>query len=283
MSQQERIKLLQNNTDMLYCQYSAKYYYNKAERYIIVVSICSLLSALCLFIPDSLDKLGLFFPLVLDLLIYILYSLMEKAVTEAALLRNHFDNAVLGFNSSTDSRKIQSLISKATAKKGDTLQIQISNTGNDNPPGVKDWYEFSQDYSDSDIVFECQKQNRWWDKEIHKRSTIILYIILTLVLASAILVTIFSHTPLEKICACFLGLIIALIPRIIAHRKYNRLSIEIDKTCQLLDISRNKKLIIALQEQIESRRKLPVIELNIVHKKKSKQLSKEYSFISKGS
>ena len=44
MSQQERIKELQNKSEMLNYQYAARFYYNKAEGYNIVSAVCSLLS-----------------------------------------------------------------------------------------------------------------------------------------------------------------------------------------------------------------------------------------------
>ena len=236
-------------------------------------------------IPDTLNILGLCLPIALDLIAITLYFLFERAVTAAASLRNHFDNTVLGFeniqDTNTDPRKLQSLVIKATTKNSELFQAQISNTGRDDPPGVKDWYEFSKDYSDSDVVFECQKQNQWWNKEINKRSTIVIILILAVAILGAFPIFHFSQTPWYKAIVCILSLVLTFFDRIIENLRYCRLSLKIENTCNLLSISKDEKLIKALQDMIESRREIHVTELNIVHKRKSKQLSKEYSFISK--
>ena len=286
MSQQEKIEKLQNEPEMLNCQYAARYYYNRAEGYSIVAIVCSLLSVLCLFIPDSLDKLGLLLPSVLDLLAFILYFLMGKSITSAALLRNHFDNTVLGFSSMSNSNpellKIHSHIFRAITKNSEKYEMQISSTGKDNPPGVRNWYEFPKDYPDADVVYECQKQNQWWNKEIYKRDMLVFSLTMAITIIGIILICIFTHSTWYKICACLLSYIITFSDRIIENWHYFRASIEIENTCNILSTSRSKQQIRALQDKIEYRRNLRVTELNIMHKKKSNKLSTEYAYISKG-
>ena len=287
MTLQDKIISRQNDEDMLKCQYASRYFFNIAENYSTVAFVFSFLSVLCIFIPESPKWLALLLPILLDALVFTLYFIMGKTVTKAALLRNHFDDTVLGYNKQrlpdNEMREIQTLIFKAISINEAESQRQMANTGRDNPPGVKNWYEFSKKYTDSDVVFECQTQNQWWNKEMLRRRLITYSFILLICIIGAILTHRYYQVSLLELSFCFGGIIITFADRIYENVKYCRMSIKIDDFCELLSTSKSKMQIIALQELIESRRRLRVVEINRIHKRNSKKFSEQYEQISKES
>ena len=283
MSLQETICCRQNNEDMLRCQFASRYYYNTAEKLISAAFIISFFSALCVFIPYD-QKILLLLPIFLDTLALLLYKKMGMSVSSAAMLRNHFDDIVLRFDNKQKSpekiREMEALIIKAASKQKNKYQEQISHTGRDNPPGVKDWYEFSRQYTDSDVIFECQKQNQWWNKEMYKRRRVLYPLFMSLILLIAFLIYHFLSVSVLEICICFGSAVITFSDRINEHMHYLRLSMKIDNYCEALSSHRDKKQTRKLQDLIESRRELRVVEFNHIHKRNSKDLSEQYEQIS---
>ena len=288
---QETIDKRQNSTEMLKCQFAARHYYNTAENCSTAAFVCSIISLLFIFAPEgtssSFSAAILLVPLVFDASSLICYWRMGAYVSSAALLRNYFDEIVLGIKTSTytDSaiRKVKSLIIDAAENNNEACEEQISNTGRDNPPGVKNWYEFSHQYADSEVIFECQKQNCWWNNKLcHRR--LVLYAI---ILISGILLGSFLGVSLRvsilRIIACLLSAIITFTDRLCENIKYILLSMKIDNRRETLEISKDQALISSLQELISQRRELRVVEINRIHRKHSKALSERYEQITKES
>ena len=278
MSLQERIFRRQNDEDMLKCQYVARHSFNLAETFSTLAFFFSMLSIFCVFVPDCI-----LLPLALDALSILFYFLMGKSVSIAALLRNYFDETVLGLSINrpqSELRKIQEYIVKYTSKNKAEYQRQITHTGRDVPPGVKDWYEFSKDYEDSEVVFECQKQNQWWNKKMtQQRMITYLAIVLACIVAIA-LIHFYLQVSHLLIAVCFGSAIITFCDRIYENVLYLRLSMKISDYCEAYSSSRDDDQIRALQKLIENRRELRVVEINYIHKKISKWLSEQYAEIS---
>lgn len=285
MHLQEKINNRQNDEDMLKCQFAARHYYNAAEKYCALAFGSTLLSCLCILLPSGNKPLALLLPLLLDVIAFFLYYKMGRAVSAAARLRNYFDDTVLCFNrksrTQSEMRAIQQLVHKACSKNEADCLTQIANTGRDNPPGVKNWYEFSKEYTDSEVVFECQTQNQWWNKRMIL-GRLIAYITILLVCVVGFYFISNNHPDHSiRIFVCVLSLFITLLDRAFENGRYFRISIEIEDDCKLLSSSKNKELLVELQQRIESRRELRVVELNLFHKTISKKLSEEYEQISK--
>lgn len=291
MNNQEEILQKQNDEGMLKCQYAARHYYNTAEIFSIVAFICSMISLLFILAPEKDSPLYsasiLLVPLALDAVSLISYWRMGVSVSSAALLRNYFDEKVLGINSAsyTDhvTRKVKSLIINASEKSQAECEIQISNTGRDNPPGVKNWYEFSHQYSDDDAVFECQKQNCWWNNALCHRRLLIYGAVLLSGVFLGIIINLSLHVSVLRIIVCLLSAIVTFADRFCENCKYIRLSMKIDDRCEALEVSKNQVLISSLQVLISKRRELRVVEINRIHKKHSKALSERYEQITKES
>ena len=102
---QETIDKRQNSDEMLKCQFAARHYYNTAENCSTAAFVCSIISLLFIFAPEgtssSYSAAILLVPLVFDASSLICYWRMGAYVSSAALLRNYFDEKVLGIKTST--------------------------------------------------------------------------------------------------------------------------------------------------------------------------------------
>lgn len=288
---QEIINKRQNSNKMLKCQFAARYYYNSAESFSTVAYICSIISLLFILAPESSSSLYsatiFLISLGFDAASLICYWRMGVSVSSAAFLRNYFDEEVLGIKTSAYTgsavRKVNTLIVNVVEKNKAECEIQLSNTGRDSPPGVKNWYVFTHQYTDSEVIFECQKQNCWWNNELCRRRLFRHGTFLISGLLLGILFGISLHISILRIISCLLSAIITFTDRLFENLKYLRLSMKIDDWCEALEISKNPVLISSLQELISHRRELRVIEINCIHRTQSKALSKRYEQISKES
>lgn len=182
------IEKRQNEDRMLRYQYTSRCYYDHAETQNDLVWLCCIISWLTIVLPGS-SAWGMFFiavPFFVDIIAAILNWRMTSNVSWASALRKCFDAYVLGFNTNQftefEVRELEELSIKAVKHSPEKSQEQMTNTGRDNPPGVRNWYEFSQPLSEQDAIYECQKQNCWWNKKI-TRERIIRTVIGLLILA----------------------------------------------------------------------------------------------------
>lgn len=287
MTLQEIISQRQNSPEMLDCQYAARHYYNLAEKLNYWAIIFSLISECLVFLSISNEILSLAIPLILASVAYVFNSFSGKNISAAATLRNYFDDIVLGFEHKRNYDKdklnnIKNLIANISDqdKKRENYHFQISNNGRSDPPGVKDWYEFSDLYSDSEVIFECQKQNAWWNSELHKRRFIKKVILIIGICILLSLGHFYFGIPIWKIIICSISIIYNLADTIKSEIQYRRLSIKIDGIVSFLSTETKRKGEIKnLQKLISERRELHVVECNLIHRNNSKKLSEQYEKI----
>lgn len=282
---QDNIKQKQNEPFFLKCQFAAKCHFNKAEILNYLVWFCCFLSAITIFIPSTINYIIIGIPLLLDILAFIFEYSFEKSVATAAKLRNFFDANVLDINASqysqADIREIKNIVEEITTKHSKKCAIQISHTGNDTPPGVLDWYEFSHDFSDEDVQYECQQQNCWWSEELSKRrlfclaSTFIIFTTIIVIVCNSLGVA----DDVLRIIFCS-GIILKIIERIIQHYNCHKISLYIRGARNLVENSKTLENIQELQRMIEKRRNISVLEINGIHKKLAAKLSQRYRKIS---
>lgn len=282
---QTEIKRTQNNDFFLKCQYAAKFYFNRAEHLNYYVWIFCLLSAMTVFIPGSNNWLIIGVPLALDIIGSVFEYHFEKSVATASKLRNYFDANVLDINKSqyseNDIRKIKDIIERTVTKHSEDCRMQISHTGNDNPPGVLNWYEFSHKFSDDEVQYECQRQNCWWNKELSKRR-ILSFIILFIITICIIVIGCRYLNFTDNIIRIFLcsSVVLKIAERVFQHSACHRIFLKIQGASELLEKSKTIENIEALQLMIEKRREIPVLEVNAIHKRFAKKLSDHYKKIS---
>ena len=286
--QTNNISEKQNEPRMLRYQYAARSFYNRAEIQNFFVWIFVLISWALIFIPinEKNETPLLCIAFFSDLIAAFFCSRVLYTVNIASSLRKYFDAYVFGFDlnrfSELEVRGFEELIIKIINTHQKSSRIQMMNTGRDKPPGVLDWYEIPTHLSEQDAIFECQKQNCWWNKKI----TIKRIAFSGVLIISFFCITIgffkITNTDLSvlKVALCSAGLVLKAGERIATNIRYYLLGLKIDHALETLEVSKNSKLLLHLQELIENRRTMPVLEINIVHRMLAEKLSVLYKRIS---
>ncbi len=278
MNNQEFIMKTQNSEEMLKCQYAARFYYNRAEITCIFAWILSIVASLLIFIPDSLNH---YIPaIIINLLAFVCQKKFPSYVATAALLRNYFDSVVLNIipNQFSESEivQIREIANNTSSRFNKKYQVQIQNTGHSTPPGVKNWYDLSLDSSTSNAAFECQKMNNWWTKHQRTKRINLTLSIVFLLAVIILLIMLNIKVSLFNILVCCISLFINLYNLAKEHYNYYNLSLSINAIINLPDLPFSEPQLQHLQEQICTLRKIPVLEINAIHKKYSKYWSNLY-------
>ncbi|WP_395013832.1 S-4TM family putative pore-forming effector [Robinsoniella peoriensis] len=275
------VSIKQNEEEMLKYQFAARVYYNRAELINFLIWVFCVISASCVFISvDALWFQGI--PLAADIIAAWLGIKLSRTLSNASLLRSYFDAYVLNIDidSFEDStvRRIKEISTKIILSKCEDYREQIINTGNDVPPGVRDWYDIPASYSEKNAQFECQKQNCWWNKKMtHKR--FLLNILFAVFAALVVFFAVRNVSIGDSIIIGVFGsgaIIMRCIERFSANKQYHDLSQQIDGAVEALSESRDIKNIYRLQKLINKRRELPILEMNFIHKRIAKPLSEMY-------
>ena len=271
----------QNEDLLLKIQYASRRNFNSAENVNYVSWLLCIASAMMIFVPDSASKIvSMGIPALLEVFALITAFVFSSMLKNAAALRNYFDSHVLMIceDNYTDIRKqkLREIALNIYNRHKKEADINIRNTGRDKPPGVKNWYEFKNSVADLQAQFECQKQNIWWNKKMVKNRMIILPIIWFILIALFVVVFVLFKSDVLSIIVCALGIVLKVAERIYEHYKYHEISIRIEAIQSHAERELTAETIKELQELINERREIPVLEINIIHKLKAKQHSSSY-------
>ena len=271
----------QNEDLFLKIQYASRRYFNAAESINYLSWALCITSAMMIFVPDSASKLiSMGIPALLEVLALITSCAFNHMLKNAAVLRNFFDSYVLmrGEDNYTNigTQKLKEIALNAYHKHKKEADIIIRNTGRDKPPGVRNWYEFKNTVDGIQAQFECQKQNVWWNKKMVKNRLIILPLIWFLLISLFIAMFVLFKSDVLSIVVCAIGIIVKLTERVWEHYHYHEISIKIETIQNHAERELTTEVIKELQELINKRREIPVLEINIIHKIKAKQYSSSY-------
>ena len=276
----------QNEDLLLKIQYASRRYFNSAEKFNYLSWVLCIASAVMIFVHDSAPELiGKGVPALLEVFAFITACIFNSKLKDAASLRNYFDSYVLMIceDNYTDVRKqeLREIALNTYNRHKKEADIHIHNTGRDKPPGVRNWYEFKNTVADLQAQFECQKQNIWWNKKMVKNRMIILPIILFIMISFFVAMFVLFKSDALSIIVCAIGIILKVIERIIEHYFYHKISIKIEAIQSHAERELTAETVKELQELIDERREIPVLEINIIHKLKAKQYSSSYEESSK--
>lgn len=278
------IEKRQNEERMLRYQYASRRYYNLAEKLNNLVWMCCIISWLTIFLPDSSswDAYIIAVPFFADIIAAILNWRMTVYVSSAAALRKYFDAYVLGINidqfTESDIQELEELTIRAVNHCPEKSKEQMANTGRDDPPGVRRWYELSQILSEQEAIYECQKQNCWWNKKITRKRLIYIGIELLILIPLVIffIIEVQSKTGVLQVIFSSGGLIAKCAERLVTNVRYYIISLKIDGALVVLSNSRSDESIKNLQALIDTRRSMAVLERNHIHKRHAKEYSELY-------
>ena len=82
-----------------------------------------------------------------------------------------------------------------------------------------------------------------------------------------------------SIIVCSIGIIVKIVERILEHYKYHVTSIKIETIQNHIENQLTTDSIMKLQDLINKRRSIPVLEVNFIHRKKANKYSKSYEEI----
>lgn len=284
MINSNEINKRQNETKMLKIQYAARVCFNSAEKLNRWSWIFCIMAAFSVFIPQNCSGwITKGVPIIADIAAFVCLWKAENKIKWASKLRKYLDSYVLGLRqnqfSKTESQEIYETTYKICEKNHDETEIQISNTGKEKPPGVRDWYNCSNYYEGLKAQFECQKQNIWWNSKLMViRIYIILFgLIICLVVFHLFLIN--TNMNLLDVLACFIGIIVRIFERGWANYKYFDISESIKGAQKVVEASPTLGGIQQLQDFIDEQRAINVLEYERLHERLSRYLSKLYEAI----
>lgn len=275
----------QNEDQYLKMQYAARKCFNAAENVNYLSWFFCILAALMIFVPDNTTNfITIGIPVLLEVAAFATTIIFNNKVKNAAALRNRFDSHVLMINEDdyTDFEEsaLRELVLNIYQSNQTEAEISIRNTGQDNPPGVRNWYEFKRNVQGINSQYECQKQNIWWNKKMIKSRLVWFLVILIILLATFVLMFVLFDSDIWSIISCSIGIIIKTAERIKEHYSYHVISIQIEAIQNHIKNKLTTENIKDLQSLINKRRSIPVLEINLIHKMKAKQHSESYKIIS---
>ena len=126
--------------------------------------------------------------------------------------------------------------------------------------------------------FECQRQNTWWNS---KMVTVrIITTVFILILVGSILVVLLPNNSILNILLCSAGILIKICERMIENWRYFRISRLIEGAQQAIEVHPTAEGVKKLQNLIDERRSINVLEFGYFHKKLANKLSGLYKNIS---
>lgn len=269
----------QNEDKCLRIQYAARVCFNSAEKNNNLAWGACLISAFSIFLPNNWPIYIISgIPFVADIFAAIFSVVASNQVKFASKLRKYFDSYVLNIRvnqfSETELRELRERTEKICLRNPSEASVQITNSGKDSPPGVREWYVFSRFYDGIDAQFECQRQNAWWNSKM-QQMRIAITCGSTLIMFFIFLILAMKNSTL-KVLLCSAGIILKFVERLVENYRYLRVSRLIDGSLQTIEVHPTEEGIVQLQAFIDQRRSINVLEFGHLHKKLASKLSKLY-------
>ena len=281
----------QNKDEVLMLIFSARKYYSNAEKLKVALWIISVLPIIIGKLNFDNTNFKTFNVLVtssiIPILVFFLNFLLKKWIDIAANTKEVVDKLLFDF--SIDKICMDRYLDKAIENKQKyekEYEIQSKNTGRDNPPGIKDWYEINSSDDELELILNCQKQNVYFDRKILKKFSAILCCFFIVVLACIIFIS-FGSTLKEFLMKLipFTSLGLMLFIEYEEYKKVEKEIISIDTNFEIIEkISgkQNKEFILKkVQNSIFNRRKAHFLTPSILHKIYSKTLHKLWKTLHK--
>lgn len=220
-------------------------------------------------------------PCVADIFAFVFSLITSYQVNWASKLRKFFDSYVLDIQlnqfSETELREIREQTEKIYIRNPTYAATQMANTGKDSPSGVRNWYVFSKFYHGINAQFECQRQNTWWNS---KMVTVrIITTVFIFILVGSVFFFLLLNNSIINVLLCSAGILIKICERVIENWRYARVSRLIDGSQQTIEVHPTAEGIEQLQNLIDKRRSINVLELGWLYNRLANKLTKLYENI----
>lgn len=277
----------QNEDEVLLLLFSARKFYNRASSLNTVSWCVALASALFSnndYVKDNLGQYMVILPAAFTLVTLFLQKKVNSTIQLGASTQELIDRTLFGFNVSGEIGKhtkeqLRDWAIKEKRKDSDGYAIAVKNTGKDKPKGVKNWYEGRIGKKGNEAIFQCQKENAWYDKEICRVHAIICWSLLSVFVAGVIL-TYWNLTFKDFILGIFgyMSLIIKVIADLKQYNERKRYAVCEDVITETVENSSELKTdtLKKLQGYIYKRRETNYIPFNFIHTILAKKLHEEW-------
>ena len=277
----------QNKDEVLLLLFSARKLYNRASSLNTVSWCVALANALFSNSDYVKDNLGQYMVIVSALFILVtlfLQKMVNSTIQLGANTKELIDRTLFGFNVSGEignhtKEQLRDWAIKEKRKDPDGYDIAVKNTGKDKPKGVKNWYDGRSGKKGNEAIFQCQKENAWYDKEICRVHAIICWSLLS-VLVVGVILSYWDLTFKDFIFGIFgyISLIIKITADLNQYKERKRYAVCEDVITETVENSSelNSDTLKKLQGYIYKRRATNYIPFNFIHTILAKKLHEEW-------
>lgn len=263
------IFLKQNEPPALEYQAASRYYYNKVD---VLNNFYWLGVFVAMFIKVIWSDnevvncvlIGWFF------LSFILDNFICNKIEKGAHFKQKFDYYVFNWLKNIPSEDVDS-IRKIKAKNSEWFESQITHTGNDEPKGVKDWYEFVDSKTNQlNAMKKAMEENVKYDNDIN---TAFLYIIC--ILAGLFIFFLFKDVTLINLLITLFISLSSLAKKVLVTvwniHHAQKLNVEIEKE---LNYAKTMEDLEKIQNKIHNKRKITETTPNWIYHLRKKRITK---------
>lgn len=171
------IYIRQNDEEILVLQYSQRKHYEIAEKlqYFIWISIIINIYVVnneyleTLLGKNIITFIGVIYTIIYAFIKFTINNYIQigaytKELIDCKLYKFDVNKRLIHNNYNAKKLKEKAILKKNKYKND--YMIQIRNTGKDKPPGLRNWYEDRRDKSINNAIYECQRENLWWDEKL---------------------------------------------------------------------------------------------------------------------
>lgn len=276
----------QNGEDILMFQFLQRKSYDRAELLNWISWMPAILSIFGLMItyiyPSSSYSIRISLAVVSWITMPISWG-YKKTIDIGAAAKSYIDYQLYGFSMCDNHSRIGIAELKNLAvkkKKHKEYSVQISNTGRDNPSGVRDWYNVVESESVEEIIFSCQKENLWWNKELSAKYMNGVKVTIAVLIFAIIVFGIWRKFSFIDFLVFMIFSCAVIAKGINEYREYRQYASSNDRAACLVELFNKKEVtkkdLLELQKEIDSIRVSGFLVPKVFHIKESKKMHELY-------
>lgn len=280
------ISVKQNEPSLLKYQFGARYCYDRADSLNKLI-FSLLVSMLLLDILFYYFNLNILLQLIITIIIVLSQFLaniyISKYLQMGLYYKSKFDYSLFEMELPTFNKKLiyeEYLINLEKVNKKKFI-TQISNNGEDIPPGVKDWYSLDDNTKTlGEATLYCMKENFNYSEKISKVSLITLIFTLSIAIFIGTIFLHINHTLFIIFFIQFASVLYQLGLLLFNEIKYLLILYKI-KCCIEFNIVLNASQLLLIQEYTDEYRSINRITSKNFHMKNSKRIHETYKELKK--
>ena len=208
------------------------------------------------------------------LFVWIAHNQLKKKIMIGAYTKELFDRSLYGqtikySNWEVKPDEIREMAHRLRLKHSKDFNVALANSGEDKPRGLKDWYTRTTKENRNESIFECQRENIWWDKKIATNYKIVIGL-LALIVIAGFLLTNYNKSLLDVGLSIFanVALVLKLIDDWLIQKRFNNHHIKIEEFIENINekAKPSKEDLEKMQERILMRRKMRYFPFDFLHK-----------------